>query len=208
MVSIVELPGSATTARPTQQHASGHRQSRQAARFDCERRYHCRHPEPKRAAYRQWQPLEPRTRLRAAIASPDSGLPGRRWIVPHRTASNPGSILPDHPPFSTLHPKRSDWRPLRARSKRSIRLPMARGSSNAPFLSDRMRKTWRNEAENDKITPRDHVPISKTYLLQQHRQMGVVKQDCSDAAIVRSALWPPSMYRRSPCSGFRPGALS
>ena len=55
---------------------------------------------------------------------------------------------------------------------------MARGSSNAPFFSDRMRKTWRNEAENDKITPRDHVPISKTYLLQQHRQMGVVKQDC------------------------------
>ena len=101
-----------------------------------------------------------------------------RSTVPHRTASNPGSILPDHPPFSTLHPKRSDWRPLRARSKRSIRLPMARGSSNAPFLSDRMRKTWRNEAENDKITPRDHVPISKTYLLQQHRQMGVVKQDC------------------------------
>ena len=31
---------------------------------------------------------------------------------------------------------------------------------------------------------------------------------CSDAAIVRSALWPPSVYRRSPCSGFRPGALS
>ena len=78
-------------------------------------------------------------------------LRSHRRIPVYRPASDgiePWLNLTRSSAFSTLHPKRSDWRPLRARSKR--RLPMARGSSNAPFLSDRMRKTWRNEAENDK----------------------------------------------------------
>ena len=34
-------------------------------------------------------------------------------------------------------------------------------------------------------TPRDRIPISKTYSLQRHRQMGVMKQDCSACASVR-----------------------
>ena len=34
-------------------------------------------------------------------------------------------------------------------------------------------------------TPRDRIPISKTYSLQQHRQMGVAMQDCSAGAIAR-----------------------
>ncbi|WP_343044837.1 helix-turn-helix domain-containing protein [Allomesorhizobium camelthorni] len=40
-----------------------------------------------------------------------------------------------------------------------------------------------HRARQNQKYPRDRIPISKTYSFQRHREMGVMKQDCSGEAI-------------------------
>src|SRR5680860_895343 len=115
----------------------------------------------------------------ASVSARCDRIAGFRSTGLHRTASNPGSTSPKRPRVSTSLPKRLDWPPKPARSPQSIRSPTGPGSSNVRNSKDQPLKPWPDEPKNGKNTPRDHAPISKTYLLQQHRQMGVMKQDCS-----------------------------
>ncbi|MET3597812.1 hypothetical protein ABID26_007238 [Mesorhizobium shonense] len=52
--------------------------------------------------------------------------------------------------------------------------------------------------------PQDRIPISKAYSLQQHRQMGVMKQDCRDGASCRRHSGRAGGFRRAVPAAPRP----
>ncbi|MGY3347034.1 hypothetical protein ACVI1I_006378 [Bradyrhizobium sp. USDA 4459] len=78
-----------------------------------------------------------------------------------------------------IAPKTSDWRRRPARSPPCIPCPKALGSLPVPISRHQPHKQSQNARAKIQNTPRDRIPISKISLLQPHRQMGVVMQDCS-----------------------------
>src|SRR5258707_5272540 len=57
---------------------------------------------------------------------------------------------------------------------------MVRGSSADQRSANRRLSASFIARGRTQITPRDRIQISKTSSLQSHRQMGVMKQDCSN----------------------------
>ena len=116
-----------TAARPAQQHLGRHRRRGPPTGADRQRRSDRRHPEPERADHRQRQSLDARARHLAALASPHPGLQARRRR--HRTVAQPEQ---GRRAFSASRPRRSDWLPKPARSRRFILCRTVLGSSAAP----------------------------------------------------------------------------
>src|ERR1700732_3991755 len=56
---------------------------------------------------------------------------------------------------------------------------MVRGSSADQRSANRRLSASFIARGKTRITPRDHIQISKTSSLQSHRKMGVMKQDCN-----------------------------
>src|ERR1700736_4069361 len=61
---------------------------------------------------------------------------------------------------------------------------MVRGSSADQRSANRRLSASFIARGRTQITPRDRIQISKTSSLQSHRQMGVMKQDCSNRLII------------------------
>src|SRR6476646_6403923 len=80
---------------------------------------------------------------------------------------------------SALHRRRSGSPSKRAKSKRIILCRMVRGSSADQRSANRRLSASFIARGRTQITPRDRIQISKTSSLQSHRQMGVMKQDCT-----------------------------
>lgn len=94
--------------------------------------------------------------------------------------------------YSVLRQRPCVWQSRQASLKVFILCRMVRGYS--VVQNSRQRKHVKSSIVPGRTidTPQDRIQISKTYSLQQHRKMGVMKQDCTTNSIhiPRSRLLP------------------